>query len=1400
MSSPTVEAPDAAAASPPGSPQWIWRLRHALVIVLFAAVSLNTDTGRILGDTKIDLVLDPGAFLTRALHLWDPLGSGGQLQNQAYGYLFPMGPFFWVADQLGLAGWVTQRLWWTLLLGVSYAGFVLLARRLQIGASWSQLIGGVAFALSPHVLTVLGRSSIEVWPPALAPWILLPLVSRTALERPLRAAALSGVAIGCTGGVNAAVNLAAVLPAALWLLTRSWSWALARLAGAWVVAGLVATLWWAVPLVALGRYSPPFLDFIESASFTTSTTALVQVLRGTGNWVAYVWGSGSAAGFSLLTVRVLIALTVIVTAAGLAGIGLRQSPHRRYLAVLLFAGVLLVTLGHAGPVEGFFAADVRAALDGALAPIRNVHKFDILIRLALMLGLVNLLTAVARGRTPAQDRFQRTVVAIAGLSAVAGAASSFFGLAAAPARSFTEIPAYWTATTDWLADHQAQGRTLLLPGSRFADYTWGYPADEPIQATDTVAWDVRNAVPLTDPGHVRWLDAVERRVADGVGGADLAPALADAGVGYILLRSDLNYGPQGATRPAVARTVLADSPGLRKVAQFGPQVGGGGSSELVFDAGLSAPAPAIEIYAVEDTVDKASLTAAADLARVVGGAETGGMPGAITDGSTLVGVGRAPAPPEVTGPVVLTDTPRRREVNVGVGAFGTSFTLSDTDPRRLTTPTRDYGADDTPGAQAQAGGGDVVITASSSAGDATAGPRPDPAAQPYAAFDASLTTMWRPDPAAPVLGSWVEARFPHKVDLTGGQILFDPATTVREVTLSTSQGQTSLEVRDDRAELPAIKSSELRITLATLATPDPGSDVGIRTVAIPGITVLRPIELPAVPDGLLVDQINLTADIGRPGCLPTAAGMQCSPTLERIGEEAAGLDRRLSLETATSYALAGAARPVTGPWLVDTVADALDLRLRATASSAAVADLAGDALVAVDGDPSTTWVAGRGDLDPTLTVSWARPTAINGLRITVDPQAAATTPTRVRVVIDGTSQDADVAPDGSVSFAQVTTSAVEIHLATDTPRRSLDPYRLTESDLRIGVSEISVDGLSHTTAHTMMSDATIVEFPCGTGPNVQVGDTTMETSGQASVGSLIRSEPVELTPCGAEATSLPAGEVQVTAADPDRWLVSRLVLTRPGTRTEAPRTWPVQTRAWTAARRVVQVPSRDAPAILRIRENANSGWTATAAGQPLTAVTVSGWQQGWVVPAGSATEVDVVFAPDAPVRSGMLIGAILLVIMRGVALIPWRRPRRVAPEIIAPGPIWVAWCVGALSIVWAAGPVGLGVVAVVGVAWWAIRSGAWARFGAGMRGLRWVRGYLTEPVAVVAALAYALAGLTIVLRPYATAGYAGNSALTQLLCVLALGALLSGLLVGPPGESAATDEPTAESAAPPTAN
>ncbi len=166
--------------------------------------------------------VDPVEFLGRALHLWDDRGAFGQLQNQAYGYLWPMGPFFASAHVLDLPGWVVQRLWLALVLCVAFLGTARLARALGVALrprrAWS---AGSPSRSRRGCSRVLGPISIEAWPSALAPWVLLPLVLRRR-----RAARRAGrprsrpLAVAMVGGVNAAATFAVLPLGVIWLLTR----------------------------------------------------------------------------------------------------------------------------------------------------------------------------------------------------------------------------------------------------------------------------------------------------------------------------------------------------------------------------------------------------------------------------------------------------------------------------------------------------------------------------------------------------------------------------------------------------------------------------------------------------------------------------------------------------------------------------------------------------------------------------------------------------------------------------------------------------------------------------------------------------------------------------------------------------------------------------------------------------------------------------------------------------------------------------------------------------------------------------------------------------------------------------------------------------------------------------
>src|SRR5437660_7382863 len=170
----TRELPVRSALAPstaPVSRRWLLLVGAIALVLTFAQAP-----GQVSPDTKLDLTANPLRFLARATSLWSSELPFGQAQNQAYGYLFPHGAFFLLGDTLGVPGWLTQRLWWALLLTVGFWGLLRVAEALGIGTTSSRVIAAAAFALSPRVLTTIGSISSETLPMMLAPWVLLPVI------------------------------------------------------------------------------------------------------------------------------------------------------------------------------------------------------------------------------------------------------------------------------------------------------------------------------------------------------------------------------------------------------------------------------------------------------------------------------------------------------------------------------------------------------------------------------------------------------------------------------------------------------------------------------------------------------------------------------------------------------------------------------------------------------------------------------------------------------------------------------------------------------------------------------------------------------------------------------------------------------------------------------------------------------------------------------------------------------------------------------------------------------------------------------------------------------------------------------------------------------------------------
>lgn len=227
----------------------MWRARLVLGCLALIALCFQHAPGQIVPDRRLELTAGPGGFLSRALHLWDPHTGFGRLQSDAYGYLLPMGPFHWLLDTLSVPDWITQRLWWSLVLCVAFLGIWKLCNVLQYGVPWTRLAVALLYALVPRAF---GELPIEVWPMAMAPWVVLPLVSPRVRSGWWRAS-WSAVAFALIGGANPLGSAAILVAPAIWLVAR----ARVKLTLAWLAFVVAVSIWWLVPLLMLIRYGAP---------------------------------------------------------------------------------------------------------------------------------------------------------------------------------------------------------------------------------------------------------------------------------------------------------------------------------------------------------------------------------------------------------------------------------------------------------------------------------------------------------------------------------------------------------------------------------------------------------------------------------------------------------------------------------------------------------------------------------------------------------------------------------------------------------------------------------------------------------------------------------------------------------------------------------------------------------------------------------------------------------------------------------------------------------------------------------------------------------------------------------------------------------------------------------------
>lgn len=1269
-------APDLAAL-------WRGRLDRIVPTAFLVALAFVQRPGWTSADTKLDLYTNPGGFLGRALSLWDPLAAGGQLQNQAYGYLFPLGPFFWLGHILGLPAWVVQRLWWALILVLAYHGVRLVLERLGIGTNWSRVIAAFSYALAPRMLIGLGAISSEIWPMAVAPWILLPLVSfAPGLER--SAALRSGTAILLLGAVNAVASLAVLVLPLWWILTRQGRPRRALL-GWWSASVVIATAWWIGPLLLLGRFSPPFLDWIEESRVTTSAASVTESLRGTTQWLAAISGGKSAiwpAGWAVLSSRNVVLFGLVIVLAGLIGLALARRPWSVFARGGLLIGLVLVTMGHLGGVAGPWAGAEADLLDGVLAPFRNTHKFEVVVRLPIAIGIAHALPLTVRGLQRIRAPWPQLGAALVVLALIGQtAAPAFIGvLQRGP---FLGVSRAWADAAQWLAEHPDGGRTLLLPGGNAPARFWGEPRDEPMQTVATEPWIVRDGVPLGGAGATRLLDEVEARVSQGRGGLELLTLLDNLAVTKVVLVGDHQRPNSRFTPPVVVRAALVDS-GARSVASFGQLVGGTTDVQWASDWGLDRPMRELEVFDVRTTrsISPTQTTASAAATTLGGGPEgIAALPRQIAvleaDSASLAAVG--------PGGSAATDTLQRRLASFATATDVYGPLLAAEEPYPGHRSNHDYwpgglSEDDSDLARWQAvrfDEGRIRASASSSLAEPALGQGRDLASDAWRAFDGSGDTAWRSAGyAAP--GQWVQLDWAEPIDLPAAlTVTLDTVegADVAALSIVTDQGTVRTPVTSsalagdgvDRRKypvsvaVPAGASRSLRLVVE--AVHDRRAVVTVTDIGAGVLPRVQPwVRLASTADGPDMVAIRANTD-DRPGCYPMSSGvLACSPDRRRVGEEAATMRRIFTVAEPRAYTMKGTA--VASGEGADALLRRLD-GVRATGSSRWMPEPGVSPELAVDGDPRTYWASSPGDTTPTLTVTWPGSRRVAGLVLSTDPDVAGRRPTAVEVTIAGRTVPREVGGDGRVDLPDVSAKRVKIVITATTTQRALTATGARTMPVVVG----DVALLGEPWAGAVAADAP-VSVPCGFGPVVQINGRSYGTTVSGTRAQVLARTPVTLQVCGKADLGTGAQRLQTLSSGEfavrDLLLDARAAL--PGSAPPAGG-GPVSVRSWGDTSRTVELPAAEATStLLVVRENANPGWRATAGSTELRSVTVDGWAQGWVVPAGVMGTVELRFGPQAAFVASLVAGAVLALLLLVLSVrarpVPGTVPDEVDPGIV----------------------------------------------------------------------------------------------------------------------------------------
>lgn len=1058
-----------------------WRvLGYALLALLAYVPVLLTKPGRVVADTKSYLYLDPGRLLDRAVSMWDPNIGMGTVTHQNIGYLFPMGPYYWLMHELGVPAWVSQRLWFGSLLFGAGVGVLFLLRTLRVRGPGAA-VAAVLFMLSPYTLDFAARISVILLPWAGLPWMLA-LTIRALRSRDSRGAwkyaAIFALVVQVVGGVNATALVFAGLAPLLWIVyavvTREVGWRRALGVTARIgVLTLFTSLWWIAGLWAQGKYGLNILKFTETLQVVSVSSTPLETLRGLGYWFFYGIdriGHWTDASVPYMRDLGLLAVSFALPVLALFGAACVRWKHRAYFVALTVVGVVVAV--------GANPYDDPSALGSTFKSFAETSSFGLALRstsravplvalgLAVLLGVaVNALASAwaEQGRKMWGVPVRTVVVAgVVIMLAIVNLPAIFTGDFYTQDLTRDEaLPRYWTEAIAALDAQPHDTRVLEIPGADFAAYRWGQTVDPITPGLMDRPYVARELVPWGSAASADLLNALDQRIQEGtLDPAALAPIARLMASGSILYRADLQTDRYNLVRSVPLWELLTnpEPAGLGTPERFGASLGPPLRDRIDDELQLALPAdasdpPPVSIFPVRDaravvrTANaSAPLLVAGDGEAMIDLAGIGALAG---DGVVLYSASLDPSQlsSEVAEPnsvLIVTDSNRKRarRWTSTRDVYGeteridqTALVRDETDNRLELFPgagTDAFTVTQTPGVQ-------VSTTHYGDPGFS------QPEVRGARAFDGDVDTAWEVGAHTKVIGERLRLDVDQPITtdnvnlvqpqvgptaryLTAIDLRFDGGAPIR-VTLD----QSSRTPAGQTVTFPQRTFSRLDVTLVDTNVGDSAAQPTFNSVGFAEIRLRD--DAPGSEDVRAEEIVRMPVD------LVDAAGAQVSdrPLVyqmarernvvvpPRYSEDEVALVRRFRVPDPRSFGLAGSGRlnPAAPDDLLDTL---LGIRtagnggITVTSSEHLPADIAARGSSAFDGDPATAWSTAIGSPEGQwLRVVTPQVVTFDHLDLQVVADGRHSVPTQLQIAAGGVTRTVDLPAitDGKVGDAPV---------------------------------------------------------------------------------------------------------------------------------------------------------------------------------------------------------------------------------------------------------------------------------------------------------------------------------------------------------------------------------------------